>query len=172
MSYKYQISAKCWISLFSFALIARRWMAPSPFMQTRKPELNQGCHAVWNLRLKPVSVRLRGPLFFLDDCALPVHPHPPNPSSPGSILRICLGKDKWLHTTQNKLTPPALAGTLRNRAHLDSDSHEGASQLTAGNICSKRKNPTSITSACFQPLVTTQKVLSGSITPLLGLAQR
>lgn len=40
------------------------------------------------------------------------------------------------------------------------------------NNWSERKNPTSITSACFQPLVTTQKVLSGPITPHLGWAQR
>lgn len=41
-----------------------------------------------------------------------------------------------------------------------------------GEVWSKEKNPISILSACSQPLVTTQKVLSGSITPLLGLAQR
>ena len=40
------------------------------------------------------------------------------------------------------------------------------------NNWSERKNPTSITSACFLPLVTTQKVLSGPITPHLGWAQR
>lgn len=101
---------------------------------------------------------------------------PWTPCSSGSILKNLWveikGYTQHLKGEQNKVTHPALPGTQRNKAHLESEFNEGVRKFTMGNIWSKRKNPTSITSACFQPLVTIQKVLSGSITPHLGLAQR
>lgn len=60
----------------------------------------------------------------------------------------------------------------RNRLNLVSKFNESNRKFTMGEIWSKRKNPISIISVCFQPLLTTQKVLSRSITPHLGLAQR